>query len=54
MTTTNVTERSSKAEIIDLSCEVIDTQQEKISQLKQQQTTLSITLGVVALWGLLF
>jgi len=36
----NITTHSTKADILDASCELIDTQAEQIQQLKDQQTIL--------------
>jgi hypothetical protein len=47
----NITERSSKADIIDAAVELTSSQEEQIATLKQQQELLLILLGVVAtLW----
>ena len=51
--TMNITERSSKADIIDAAVELTSTQAEKISELQQQQTILLIILGVLAICQLL-
>ena len=50
----NITERSSKSDIIDSSLELIDTQTEKIQTLQGQVNTLFWCLGVVLIWNLLF
>jgi hypothetical protein len=42
-----ITQSSTKAEIIDASCEVIDTQQEKISELQERQLVLWAIVGVL-------
>lgn len=42
----NITERSSKAAIIDAACELTDSQAERIAQLEQQQTTLFALLAI--------
>ena len=42
-----ITQSSTKAEIIDASCEVIDTQQEKISELQERQLVLWVIVGVL-------
>jgi hypothetical protein len=42
-----ITQSSTKAEIIDASCEVIDTQQEKISELQERQLVLWSIVGVL-------
>ena len=49
----NITERSSKADIIDAAVELTSTQAEKISELQQQQTILLIMLGVLVICQLL-
>jgi hypothetical protein len=36
----NITTNSTKADILDASCELIDTQAEQIQQLKDRQTIL--------------
>jgi len=47
----NITERSSKADIIDAAVELTSSQEEQISALQQQQTILLILLGISAsLW----
>ena len=51
--TMNITERSSKADIIDAAVELTSTQAEKISELQQQQTILLIMLGVLVICQLL-
>lgn len=50
----NITERSSKADIIDAACELTDSQAERIAQLEQQQTVLFGLLAVVSVLSLLF
>ena len=47
----NVTMRSSKEDIATAAVEIIDTQQERIDQLQQQQTVL---WGLVALLAILW
>jgi hypothetical protein len=42
-----ITQSSTKAEIIDASCEVIDTQQEKINELQEHQLALWAIVGVL-------
>lgn len=51
--TMNITERSSKADIIDAAVELTSTQAEQISELKQQQTILLILLGFLTICQLL-
>jgi hypothetical protein len=47
----NITERSSKADIIDAAVELTSSQAEQIHALQQQQTVLLILLGILtALW----
>lgn len=43
----NVTEKSTKQEIIDLSCEIIDTQAEQLEELKQQKFILAAAASVL-------
>lgn len=43
-----ITQSSTKAEIIDASCEVIDTQQEQINELQERQLALWAVVGVLA------
>lgn len=43
----NITERSSKSEIIDAATELVDTQQEQIQQLKQRQVILFSIIGLM-------
>ena len=42
-----ITQSSTKAEIIDASCEVIDTQQEKINDLQERPLALWVIVGVL-------
>lgn len=49
----NITERSSKAEIISAACELTDHQSDRIATLEQRQTILLALLGLVAVWHLL-
>jgi hypothetical protein len=51
--TMNITERSSKADIIDAAVELTSTQAERIDALQQQQTILLIMLGAVTILWLL-
>jgi hypothetical protein len=44
----NVTERSSKAEIIDAACELTGYQSERICELEQQQVALWALVAVLA------
>ena len=50
----NITEKSTKDEIISASCEIIDSQAEKISRLEQQQTALFWVVGLISVWLILF
>ena len=50
----NITERSAKADIIDASIEVIDTQAEQIQELQQRQTVLIVALSSVFCFWFLF
>jgi hypothetical protein len=43
----NITASSTKTEIIDASCEVIDTQAEQISDLKERQLILWTIVGIL-------
>lgn len=45
--TVNITAKSTKSEIIDASLEVIMTQDEQISELKQRQTILFILCAIL-------
>ena len=50
----NITERSSKADIIDAALELTDSQAERIAQLEQRQTVLWALCGLLTLaliWG---
>lgn len=44
----NITTNSTKADIIDASCELIDTQAEQIQQLKDQQTILFTLVALLS------
>lgn len=44
----NITTASTKADIIDASCEVIDTQAEQINDLKERQLILWTIVGILA------
>jgi hypothetical protein len=46
----NITERTSKAEIISAACELTDSQAATIDRLLQQQTVLAVCLAVMAAW----
>lgn len=50
----NITERSSKDDIIDTSVEMIDSQAELIKTLQSQQFILFWALGISLAWQLLF
>ena len=43
----NITHASTKADIIDASCEVIDTQAEQITNLKERQLILWTIVGIL-------
>jgi hypothetical protein len=43
----NITHTSTKADIIDASCEVIDTQAEQINDLKERQLILWTIVGIL-------
>ena len=45
----NITHASTKADIIDASCEVIDTQAEQISDLKERQLILWTIVGILTM-----
>ena len=49
-----INERSAKADIIDASLEMIDTQAETIAQLKQERVTLVAALTFVSCLLFLF
>ena len=44
----NITASSTKADIIDASCEVIDTQAEQINDLKERQLILWTIVGILS------
>jgi hypothetical protein len=43
----NITTASTKADIIDASCEVIDTQAEQINDLRERQLILWTIVGIL-------
>ena len=43
----NITTASTKADIIDASCELIDTQAEQINDLKERQLILWTIVGIL-------
>lgn len=45
----SITERSSKAELIQGACELIDTQAEMLMELKQRQQILWWVVGVLSI-----
>ena len=45
----NITTASTKAEILSNACEAMDSQQQQIEALKQQQTVLLILSGILTL-----
>ena len=49
----NITERSTKADIIDAAVELTSQQADQISELKQQQNLLLVMLGILAILQLL-
>ena len=44
----NITTTSTKADIIDASCEVIDTQAEQINDLQERQLILWAIVGILS------
>jgi hypothetical protein len=46
----NITERTSKAELISAACELTDSQASTIDRLRQQQAVLAACLAVLAAW----
>ena len=50
----NITEKSSKDDIITGSIEVIDSQASEIDSLKGDRTALIFIASVVFIWGVLF
>ena len=44
----NITTASTKADIIDASCELIDTQAEQINDLKERQLILWTIVGILS------
>ena len=50
----NITERSSKDDIITAALELTDDQAKRIETLTGQANALMILLGLTALWALLF
>jgi hypothetical protein len=53
MTTSNVTASSTKAEIIDASMEIIETQSETIADLQERQLVLLVLVGILSVLLLL-
>ena len=51
--TMNITQRSSKDEIVTAACELISSQDKQITDLQQRQTALALLLGIVLVWSLL-
>jgi hypothetical protein len=49
----NITQRSSKDEIVTAACELISSQDKQITDLQQRQTALALLLGIVLVWSLL-
>nr|BDD45412.1 hypothetical protein 24 [bacterium] len=52
--TMNIDQRSTKSDIVDAACEIVDSQAEKIETLQQQQTALIGVVGFLVVWGVLF
>ena len=50
----NITPTSTKDDIIDTACEIIDDKQNKITTLKSQQNILFSLLVITTIWNLLF
>lgn len=48
-----ITERSTKAEIVDAAIEFTDWQADRIARLEQQQRILFAALAALAAWALL-
>jgi hypothetical protein len=46
----NITTASTKADIIDASCELIDTQAEQINDLKERQLILWTIVGILTVF----
>jgi hypothetical protein len=44
----NINERSTKADIIDASCELIDSQAERIADLEERQLVLWAMVGILS------
>lgn len=53
MTTSNITVASTKADIIDASMEIIETQSEQITALQERQLVLLVLVGVLSMLLLL-
>ena len=53
MTTSNITVSSTKADIIDASMEIIETQSEQITALQERQLVLLALVGVLSVLLLL-
>lgn len=49
-----ITEKSTKSEIIDSAVELIDTQAEELKTLQSQQKALVTLLVVTTAWSLIF
>ena len=50
----NITQRSSKDEVISNACELVDLQETEIKTLKGQQITLFYLLGGITVFTLIF
>ena len=53
MITSNITPASTKADIIDASMEIIETQSEQITALQERQLVLLVLVGVLSVLLLL-
>ena len=53
MTISNITAASTKADIIDASMEIIETQSEQITALQERQSVLLVLVGVLSVLLLL-
>ena len=53
MTISNITAASTKADIIDASMEIIETQSEQITALQERQSVLLVLVGVLTVLLLL-
>ena len=53
MTTSSITAASTKADIIDASMEIIETQSEQITALQERQLVLLVLVGIMSMLLLL-